>query len=101
MGLLNHGGGVLAMFRFRLSLEASPEPCADRPLTYPDPTKAPRPDFSRYPDEHPRIGRCGRDAAAPRTCPLPCKNTDLGADGLAGADMAQALPLHLDERRGS
>src|SRR5262249_35431088 len=55
------------------------------------PPEAPRPDFSRYPAERPRIGRHGRCSADSCTWTLTCKNTGLGSDGLAIEHVAYAL----------
>jgi hypothetical protein len=57
MDLPSHGWGSLPSSARRRSRAAAPAPGADVPLTYPYPSEAPRPDFSRYPAELPIFGR--------------------------------------------
>jgi hypothetical protein len=57
MDLPSHGWGRLPSSARRRSRAAAPAPGADVPLTYPYPSEAPRPDFSRYPAERPIFGR--------------------------------------------
>jgi hypothetical protein len=56
MDLPSHAWRRLPSSARRRSRAAAPAPGADVPLTYPYPSEAPRPDFSRYPAERPIFG---------------------------------------------
>src|SRR3954453_23146331 len=57
MDLPSHAWERLPSSARRRGRAAAPAPGADVPLTYPYPSEAPRPDFSRYPAERPIFGR--------------------------------------------